>query len=94
MSLNEIAERIGRKLAANPFEGSLKFDCGAAGVIVLAEGGASTQDRATDCTLRLSEENLVKLLTGKLNPMMGLASGKVKLSGDPTVAMRLARLIG
>ncbi|QYK41688.1 MAG: SCP2 sterol-binding domain-containing protein [Paracoccaceae bacterium] len=94
MTLHDIAERITRKLASNPFEGSLKFDCGDGRVIVLADGGATTEDRPADCTLRLSEENLVKLLTGKLNPMIAMATGKLKLSGDATVAMRMARLIG
>lgn len=92
--LDEIAEKIGRKLATRPFEGSLKFDCGDDGVIVLADGGASTADRPADCTIRISQDNLVKLLTGKLNPMTGMVTGKLKLSGDPTVAMRLSKLIG
>jgi putative sterol carrier protein len=94
MTLDRIAERIGRKLKQNPFQGSLKFDCGEAGVIVLADGDATRVDRAADCTIRLSEENLGKLLTGKLNPMTGMMMGKLKLSGDPTVAMKLAKLIG
>ena len=94
MSLAEMAERIGRKLLDRPFQGSIKFDCGADGVIVLAEGTASTADRPTDCTLLISQENLVRLLTGKMNPMIGMATGKLKLSGDPMVAMRFAKLIG
>ena len=94
MSLTEMAERIGRKLLDRPFQGSIKFDCGADGVIVLAEGTASTADRPTDCTLLISQENLVRLLTGKMNPMIGMATGKLKLSGDPMVAMRFAKLIG
>ncbi len=94
MTLAEMAERIGRKLADRPFQGSIKFDCGAEGVIVLAEGAATTVDRETDCTLLISQDNLVKLLTGKLNPMIGMATGKLKLSGDPMVAMRFAKLIG
>jgi putative sterol carrier protein len=94
MTLSEMAARIGRKLVDRPFQGSIKFDCGADGVIVLAEGAASTVDQVTDCTLLISQDNLVKLLTGKLNPMMGMATGKLKLSGDPMVAMRFAKLIG
>lgn len=30
MTLDQVAERIARKLKENPFEGSLKFDCGEA----------------------------------------------------------------
>ncbi|HMO06814.1 MAG TPA: SCP2 sterol-binding domain-containing protein [Paracoccaceae bacterium] len=94
MTLQEIAERVARKLADRPFEGSLRFDCGEEGVIRLAEGTASTLDGPADCTLALTRENLVKLLTGKLNPMMAMATGKLRLSGDMGVAMRMAKLIG
>lgn len=92
--LDKIAADIRKALETKSFSGSLKFDCGEAGVIVLADGTASTADRETDCTLRLSQENLVNLLKGKLNPMMAMATGKLKLSGSPTVAMGLARLLG
>ena len=93
MALKEIAERISAGLADKPFEGSLKFDCGEDGVVVLADGGATTEDREADCTLSLSQDNLVKLLAGKLNPMTGLMMGKLKVSGNPAVAMKLSQLL-
>ena len=45
MALEEIAEGIRKGLTGKSFEGTLKFDCGADGVVVLAEGTADTQDR-------------------------------------------------
>ena len=92
--LDKIATDIAKVLETKTFNGTLKFDCGEAGVIVLADGTASTIDRETDCTLRLSPDNLVSLLKGKLNPMMALATGKLKLSGNPAIAMGLAKLLG
>ncbi|MBY6135604.1 SCP2 sterol-binding domain-containing protein [Nocardioides marinus] len=92
--MEEIAADIRKNLQNRPFDGSLKFDCGADGVIVLADGTASTEDRDTDCTLRLSPENLTKLLTGKLNPATAVMMGKIKLSGDMGVALKLSKLIG
>lgn len=94
MTLQKIAEGIQSGLEGRDFKGSLKFDCGEDGVIVLADNAASTEDRDTDCTLRLSTENLQKLLTGKLNPMTAVMTGKIKLSGDMTTAMQLAKLLG
>ena len=92
--MEQIAEKIGAGLSGKPFEGSLKFDCGDDGVIVLADGTASTQDQTTDCTIKITQDNLVKLLTGKLNPMSGVMMGKLKISGDMGVAMKLSKLIG
>lgn len=92
--LQEIAEGLRKGLADKRFDGSLKFDCGADGVIVLADNTATTQDRETDCTIRISRDNLGKLLTGKLNPMTGVMMGKLKISGDMGVAMKLGQLLG
>ncbi len=94
MPLDSIAADIRQVLETKRFSGSLKFDCGDAGVIVLADGTATTEDRPTDCTLTISEGNLVKLLNGKLNPMTGVMLGKLKVSGDLGVAMGLAKLLG
>lgn len=91
--MDQLAEKIHAGLSGKSFDGSLKFDCGEDGVIVLSNGAASTQDQDTDCTIKISQDNLVKLLTGKLNPMTGVMMGKLKISGDMGVAMKLGKLI-
>lgn len=93
MALNDIAARISEGLSGRTFDGSLKFDCGEDGVIVLANDKADTNDRDTDCTIRISTDNLTKLLAGKLNPMTGVMMGKLKVSGDMGVAMKLGQLL-
>jgi putative sterol carrier protein len=91
--MQDMAIGIARGLEGKSFEGSLKFDCGADGVIILKGEAVLTQDQDTDCTLKISKENLGKLLTGKLNAMTGVMTGKLKVSGNMTVAMRLAKLL-
>ncbi|MCE8005498.1 SCP2 sterol-binding domain-containing protein [Aestuariivita sp.] len=91
--LSEILPKLQKGLENRPFNGSLKFDCGADGVIVLADGTATDVDQETDCTLSLSPENLSKLLMGKLNPMTAVMMGKIKISGNPAVAMKLGDLL-
>lgn len=93
MPLTNIVQGMQAGLAGNGFDGSLKFDCGKDGVIVLADNEVSTQNRETDCVLHLSTENLKKLLTGKLNPMTAVMMGKIKITGDVSVAMRLGQLL-
>ena len=75
----------------------LKFDCGADGVIVIdgksAPNSVDNQDREADCTVAISKDNLIALLSGELNPMNGFMMGKFKVSGDMSVAMKLQRVV-
>ena len=94
MSLENLAANVSKALQTRSFSGSLKFDCGSDGVLVLADGAATLVDRPADCTIRMTRANLEKLLAGKLNPMLALATGKLTLSGNPAVALGLAKLLG
>ena len=94
MDLAEIAARLQTGLDEKPIDDSLKFDCGEAGVISIVDSKAELADKDTDCTIRISPNNLDKLLSGQLNPMTGFAMGKIKVSGDMTVAMKLSQMLG
>ncbi|MFN3662623.1 SCP2 sterol-binding domain-containing protein [Yoonia sp.] len=93
MTLDEITALLQRGVDHAPLQGSLKFDCGADGVVVLENNTTSNTDRPTDCTIRISQDNLAKLVKGKLNPMTGVVTGKLKVSGDARIAMKLGELL-
>lgn len=72
---------------------TLKFDCGAGGVVYI-DGKATPNtvyntDREADCTVAITTENLAAMLGGTLDPVTGFMSGKFKVSGDMSVAMKL-----
>jgi putative sterol carrier protein len=75
---------------------SLKFDCGSDGVIVI--DGASTPNtvdntsRDTDCTIELGIDTLGELISGELNPMNAFMTGKMKITGDMGVALKLQKI--
>ena len=75
---------------------TLKFDCGADGVIVI--DGASTPntvdntDRATDCTIALGIDTLAEMLSGELNPMNAFMTGKMQVTGDMGLALKLQKI--
>lgn len=46
-----------------------------------------------DTTLTISPENLVKLADGKLAPTLAFMTGKLKVSGNMGVAMKLANML-
>ncbi|TGQ39542.1 SCP2 sterol-binding domain-containing protein [Mesorhizobium sp. M00.F.Ca.ET.216.01.1.1] len=94
MSVQEIADRMRSRVASAGFEHSVKFDTGSDGVIVIDGATVSTTDAATDCTVKLSLDDLDSLIAGDLNPTMAFMSGKIKVEGDMTVAMALSQLLG
>jgi putative sterol carrier protein len=94
MSVQEIAEKMKSRVASAGFEHSVKFDTGSDGVIVIDGASVSTTDAPTDCTVKLSLDDLESLIAGDLNPTMAFMSGKIKIEGDMTVAMALSQVLG
>lgn len=76
---------------------TLKFDLGADGVVVIdgssTPNTVSNTDTDTDCTVGITLDNLQAMLDGDLEPATGFMAGKLKVSGDMGVAMRLQRVI-
>ncbi len=52
-----------------------------------------SQDKDTNTTIILSSKNLEKLLKGKLNPAMAAMTGKLKVQGDMSLALKLANFL-
>lgn len=53
----------------------------------------SREDGEADCTIRISAENLKKLMDGRLNPMLAFTMGKLKVDGSMGIALKLAQLL-
>ncbi len=92
--LTEITTRAAK---AAPLGNTLKFDFGDGEKIFLDgtgdENTVVAEDKEADCTIKISKENLSKLMDGSLNPMMAFMGGKVKVDGDLGVAMKLQSLV-
>ncbi len=98
MNLEACTEAIRSKVGSDSGLGAtLKFDCGADGVIYI--DGKSTPNAVhnnngdADCTVGITLENLNAMLSGELEPATGFMMGKLKVTGDMSVAMRLQRVI-
>lgn len=101
ISANELVDEMRARAGdLKSLNARVRFALGAEGEIWLdATGGAvkvsadSNADDEPDCTLRLSADNLAKLIQGKLNPMLAFSLGKLKVDGSKGVAMKLAGLL-
>ncbi len=93
MGVQEIADKMKSRVESSGFDRSVKFDTGGDGVIVIDGSTISTADSETDCTIKLSLDDLEELVAGELNPTMAFMSGKIKVEGDMSVAMALSQLL-
>jgi len=60
--------------------------------VKIADGDASVIEGASDSpsiTITMTDENFVSLITGKLNGQTAFLTGKLKIQGDMTLAMKL-----
>jgi len=53
----------------------------------------SNDDQPADCELHVKVDDLVRMGTGDLNPMMAFMSGKLKVKGDMGVAMKMGQVM-
>jgi putative sterol carrier protein len=76
----------------------VRFVLGGSGDVILLDASTpnisvARGDGEADCTLRITPENLGKLIAGKLNPMLAYTMGKLKVEGSTGVAMKLASML-
>ncbi|WP_040678711.1 SCP2 sterol-binding domain-containing protein [Nitratireductor pacificus] len=93
MGMEAIAEKIKARIAGSDFSRSVKFDCGADGVVVLDGTSVSTQNAAADCVISLSRDDLEAMVAGELSPTAAFMQGKLKVDGDMSVAMQLSQVL-
>ena len=101
--VREIFERIERKIFEKKNElsstkASIQFNIsgpeGGNWVVDLKDEsmGVREGDEDTNCTFSATDTNFLKLINREMKPEMAIMSGKVKLSGDIMLAMKLANL--
>lgn len=91
MDLAEVTARIQSAIAGSGFDKKVKFDFGSIGKIFIdgPAGAVSNEDAAADATVTVGFEDFLKLAQGALDPMNAFMSGKLKVAGDMSVAMKL-----
>ncbi len=47
-----------------------------------------------DCTIKVSRENMIKLVSGEMDPILAYTLGRIKVQGSMDIAMKLVKAIG
>jgi alkylation response protein AidB-like acyl-CoA dehydrogenase/putative sterol carrier protein len=94
--VEEVMQAIRQRAAQGSLGTSLKFDFGSKKLFIDGSSGTnvvSEEDREAACTILINPEDMQALLRGELNPMSAFMSGKIKVQGDMSVAMKLQSLL-
>lgn len=97
MSLEELEGRIEKLLPqAAGLDACIKFDLKGEGVFLVDATEdpvtLSQEDGPADCTITIKSKDLLKMMDGKLDPMLAFSIGKLKVRGDMGLAMKLTKL--
>lgn len=93
MDIGDIAAKMREVLGrAGGLDKSVKFDFGDDGCIYASGTDAVSEDRNADCTISIARDDFLAMADGKLDPQIAFMSGKLKISGDMSVAMGLQNL--
>ena len=98
MSLESLTEALRQRASQNPKLGyKVKFVLEDGSVIFWDGTGdhaaISNNDSDADTTMRLSADNLERLLAGSLDPTMAYMTGKLKVEGKMGVALKINALL-
>ena len=98
MTLSEITERIRSKVQTDTgLNAKIKLTLDESEFVHVdatrVPHVVSNENLDADCTVKLSKQNLTKLLTGDLNPFTAFMMGKVKVEGNMALAMNLNKII-
>ena len=98
MSIDEIAAEMAAKARAiEPLGKTLLFCLDDERMLI--DGTCETNEvrvvadqEAGDCTVRMSLDTYGKLQRNEIKPFMAVASGKIKVKGDMSIAAKLKKL--
>ena len=98
MSLEAVTAGLKEKVGEDCGLGAkLKFDFGDDGLMVLdatqVPNTVSNEDSDVQCTMVLTIENFMEMAEGKLDGTAAFMSGKLKIQGDMSIAMKLGPIL-
>ena len=93
-TLDEITQRMRDAVGTDSGLGrSVKFDFGDDGVVRIDGGTVDNEDAPADCTIQVAKSDFEAMGRGELDPTMAFMSGKLRVQGDMSVAMKLQPLL-
>jgi len=91
--LDTAVSALSDKIGSQSFAGSVKFELTGVGAVRIDENGVSVDDGDADCTLSADADVFQEIIEGDTNPTAAFMTGKLKIDGDMSIALKLASLL-
>lgn len=93
MNFQELTEKLTTVAGAKGGIGKIiKFNTSDGAITINGDGTVTNIDGDSDCAIAVSTSDLNAIMSGDLNPMSAFMFGKLKVTGDMSVAMQLTNL--
>lgn len=98
MTLDQLEAKMKPRLPEfRAFGHVARFDFGKEGSLLLdasrAPASLARGDGDADCTIRMTLDNFDRMISGRLNPTLAFATGRLKVSGSMGLALKLAAIL-
>jgi putative sterol carrier protein len=85
---------LNARLGGRGVDGSVRFVIEDAGALLIDEDGARADDGDADCVMTADADTFRAMLDGDLDPTAAFMSGRLRVDGDMSLAMKLGALLG
>lgn len=85
---------MNRKIEGRSFDYKVRFELTGEGVFVADQNGARAADEPSDVTLKAKPKVFAAIADGSQNPAAAVMLGKLKISGDMSLALKIGALFG
>ena len=97
MELNEITKKMNElaTLNAGKIDAKIKFEFSDGYVLIddtTSPPTISNENNDADCVIEINNENFSEILNKKMSSMSAFMTGKMKIKGEMTIAMKLSSL--
>ena len=92
-ALEAAATALREKFAGADFDNTVKFDIEDEGVIRYADGDIGMDDGDADVTISASLDTFREIFDGELSPTAAYMTGRMRIDGDMSTAMKLSQIL-